>query len=211
MRVSCSFLILIVLGAAAAIAQTGSSNITGAVRGVNGVVVPGAAVTAKNEATGVSSTQTTTDSGLFAFSSLPVGKYTISVEKQGFKTLQKTGNVLEVGTPLAVDLALEIGQVSETVTVIGRQEQLQNSSATIGNVVEQKAIETLPLNGRNPLTLLLLEPGVTQRSSGATGSGVHVNGSRDRAFNVTIDGIEANESSVPNPVSNLYRLTPDNV
>src|SRR5437588_718008 len=207
----CSFLILIALGLTAAIAQTGTSNITGSVRDVNGAVVPGATVTAKNEATGVTSTQTTTDSGLYAFSSLPVGKYTISVEKQGFKTLQKTGNVLEVGTPLAVDLALEIGQVSETVTVTGRQEQLQNSSATIGNVVEQKAIETLPLNGRNPLTLLLLEPGVTQRSSGAAGSGVHVNGARDRAYNVTIDGIEANESSVPNPVSNLYRITPDNI
>src|SRR5438874_2975282 len=203
--------LLLLICAVAALSQTGTSNITGIVRDVNGAVVPGASVTAKNEATGVSSTQTTTDSGLFAFSSLPVGKYTISVEKQGFKTLQKIGNVMEVGTPLAVDLALEIGQVSETVTVTGRQEQLQNSSATIGNVVEQKAIETLPLNGRNPLTLLLLEPGVTQRSSGATGSGVHVNGSRDRAFNLTIDGIEANESSVPNPVSNLYRLTPDNV
>ncbi len=208
-----SVLVVVVLlvSTVAAFAQTGTSNITGTVRDTNGAVVPGAAVTAKNEATGVSSTQTTTDSGLFAFSSLPVGKYTITVEKQGFKTLQKTGNVLEVGTPLAVDLALEIGQVSETVTVTGGQEQLQNSNATIGNVVEQKAIEALPLNGRNPLTLLLLEPGVVQRSAGGAGSGVHVNGARDRAYNVTIDGIEANESSVPNPVSNLYRLTPDNV
>ena len=211
MRVSCSFLILIVLGVAAAIAQTGSSNITGSVRDVNGAVVPGATVTAKNEATGVTSTQTTTDSGLYAFSSLPVGKYTITVEKQGFKTLQKTNNVLEVGIPLTVDVALEVGQVSETVNVQGGLEQLQTANATIGNVVEQKAIETLPLNGRNPLTLLLLEPGVVQRSAGAAGSGVHVNGARDRAYNVTIDGIEANESSVPNPVSNLYRLTPDNV
>src|SRR5213078_557176 len=123
----------------------------------------------------------------------------------------KTGNILEVGTPLAVDLALEIGQVSETVTVTGGQEQLQNSNATIGNVVEQKAIEALPLNGRNPLNLLLLEPGVVQRSAGGAGSGVHVNGARDRAYNVTIDGIEANESSVPNPVSNLYRITPNNI
>src|SRR5438067_2987835 len=207
----CSFLILIALGLTAAIAQTGTSNITGSVRDVNGAVVPGATVTAKNEATGVTSTQTTTDSGLYAFSSLPVGKYTITVEKQGFKTLQKTNNVLEVGIPLTVDVALEVGLVSETVTVQGGLEQLQTANATIGNVVEQKAIEALPLNGRNPLTLLLLEPGVTQRSSGAAGSGVHVNGARDRAYNVTIDGIEANESSVPNPVSNLYRLTPDNV
>src|SRR5438128_3304991 len=207
----CSFMLLIVVGLGAAMAQTGSSNITGSVRDVNGAVVPGATVTAKNEATGVTSTQTTTDSGLYAFSSLPVGKYTITVEKQGFKTLQKTNNVLEVGIPLTVDVALEVGQVSETVNVQGGLEQLQTANATIGNVVEQKAIETLPLNGRNPLTLLLLEPGVVQRSAGAAGSGVHVNGARDRAYNVTIDGIEANESSVPNPVSNLYRLNPDNV
>ena len=143
--------------------------------------------------------------------SLPVGDYTVAVEQSGFKKYQKTGNHLEVNTPLTVDVTMDIGQVSEVVTVQAGLEQLQNSNATIGNVVEQKAIETLPLNGRNPLTLLLLEPGVVQRSFGGAGSGVHVNGSRDRAYNVTIDGIEANESSVPNPVSNLYRINPDNV
>ncbi len=213
MRLNCilAALILSMFCAVTTKGQTGTSNITGTVRDMNGSVVPGATVTAKNEATGVTSTQTTTDSGVYAFSSLPVGKYTITIEKQGFKTLQKTENFLEVGTPLTVDAALEVGQLSETVTVQGGTEQLQTANATIGNVVEQKAIEALPLNGRNPLTLLLLEPGVVQRSSGAAGSGVHVNGARDRAYNVTIDGIEANESSVPNPVSNLYRLTPDNV
>lgn len=193
------------------LSQTGTSNITGTIRDSNGAAVPGATVTAKNDATGVTSTQTTTDSGLYSFASLPVGVYTITVEKQGFKTLQKTNNSLRVGEPLSVDGALEIGQVSETVTITGGPEQLQNSNATLGNVVEQKAIEALPLNGRNPLTLLLLEPGVVQRSFGGAGSGVHVNGARDRAYNVTIDGIEANESSVPNPVSNLYRITPDNI
>jgi hypothetical protein len=173
--------------------------------------IAGATVTVTNEATGVSQSQTTTEAGVFAFDSLPVGDYSVTVEQSGFKKFQKTGNHLQVNTPLTVDVVLEIGQLSEMVTVQGGVEQLQTANATIGNVVEQKAIEALPLNGRNPLTLLLLEPGVTQRSAGATGSGVHVNGSRDRAYNVTIDGIEANESSVPNPVSNLYRLTPDNV
>src|SRR2546423_971259 len=209
-RLLVSFLVLLVL-CLAVVAQTGTSNITGTIRDTNGSVVPGATVTAKNEATGVSSTQTTTESGLYSFASLPVGNYTVTIEKQGFKTLQKKNNALQVGEPLTVDGALEIGQVSETVTVTGGAEQLQNSNATIGNVVEQKAIEALPLNGRNPLTLLLLEPGVVQRSAGGAGSGVHVNGARDRAYNVTIDGIEANESSVPNPVSNLYRINPDNV
>src|SRR5438876_2903529 len=209
-RLLVSFSVLLVLSLAV-IAQTGTSNITGTVRDTNGAVVAGATVTAKNEATGVTSTQTTTESGLYSFSSLPVGQYTITVEKKGFKTLQKTHNALQVGEPLTVDAALEVGAVSETVTVTGGTEQLQTANATMGNVVEQKAIEALPLNGRNPLTLLLLEPGVVQRSAGGAGSGVHVNGARDRAYNVTIDGIEANESSVPNPVSNLYRINPDNV
>src|SRR6266850_2003209 len=204
-------LTLFVICVLTAVAQTGTSNITGTVRDTQGAVVPGATVTAKNDATGVTSTQTTNDAGLYAFAALPVGNYTITVEKQGFKTLQKTHNALEVGTPLTADAALEVGSVSETVTVTGGAEQLQTANATLGNVVEQKAIETLPLNGRNPLTLLLLEPGVVQRSFGGAGSGVHVNGARDRAYNVTIDGIEANESSVPNPVSNLYRINPDNV
>src|ERR1041384_5932428 len=192
-------------------AQTSTSRITGRVVDAKQASVPGATVTITNEATGVSHTQTTTDAGVYAFEALPVGDYAVAVELTGFKKYLKTGNHLEVNTPLNLDVTLEVGQVSETVTVQGGAEQLQSTNATLGNVVEQKAIETLPLNGRNPLTLLLLEPGVVQRSFGGAGSGVHVNGSRDRAFNVTIDGIEANESSVPNPVSNLYRINPDNV
>jgi hypothetical protein len=202
---------MLTLAASSLFAQTATSRITGTVTDSTGAVVAGATVTAKNEATGVTQTQVTTDSGLYAFSSLPVGAYTVSVERSGFKTSQRTNNQLLVDTPLSLDVVLETGQVSEVVTVQGGAEQLQTSNATIGNVVEQKAIEQLPLNGRNPLTLLVYEPGVVQRSFGGAGSGIHVNGSRDRAFNVTIDGIEANESSVPNPVSNLYRLNPDNV
>ncbi len=193
------------------LAQTGTSRITGTVYDSNNQVVAGASVTATNEATGVSYTQATTSDGVFAFTSLPVGVYTINVEQTGFKKTSKTGNVLEVSTPLNTDIILETGEISETVTVQATAETVQTNTATIGNVVDQKSIEALPLNGRNPLTLVLLEPGVVQRSAGAAGSGVHINGSRDRAFNVTIDGIDANESSVPNPVSNLYRLNPDNV
>ncbi|HEX3183228.1 MAG TPA: carboxypeptidase regulatory-like domain-containing protein, partial [Pyrinomonadaceae bacterium] len=194
-----------------AVAQTSTSRITGRVVDSKQASIAGASVTVTHEATGVSQTQTTTEVGVYAFEALPVGNYTVAVEQTGFKKFLKTGNHLEVNNPLTVDIVMEVGQVSEVVTVQGGPEQLQTANATLGNVVEQKAIETLPLNGRNPLTLLLLEPGVVQRSFGGAGSGVHVNGSRDRAYNVTIDGIEANESSVPNPVSNLYRINPDNV
>src|SRR5882672_4276262 len=190
-----------------ALAQTGSSRITGTITDVSGALVPGATVTARNEATGVTYTQTTTEAGLYGFPSLPVGSYTVSVALQGFKTTSKTGNILEINTPLVINLSLEVGGVTETVEVAAVTEVLQTTNAATGNVVERKAIVDLPLNGRNPLALIALEPGVVQRSAGAAGSGIHVNGARDRAVNVTVDGIEANESSVPN----LYRLNPDNV
>lgn len=210
-RANLCLLFLSLLFAVSMSAQTGTSRITGTVYDANGQVVAGATVTAMNEATGVSYTQASTSDGVFAFTSLPVGTYTITVEQAGFKKTVKKGNVLEVATPLNTDITLEIGDLTETVNVQATAETVQTNTATIGNVVDQKSIEALPLNGRNPLTLVLLEPGVVQRSAGAAGSGVHINGSRDRAFNVTIDGIDANESSVPNPVSNLYRLNPDNV
>ncbi|HJQ34038.1 MAG TPA: carboxypeptidase regulatory-like domain-containing protein [Pyrinomonadaceae bacterium] len=211
LRAFTCLLALVLCAAVAATAQTSTSRITGTVLDSTGAVVPGASVTALNEATGVAQTQATTDAGLYSFASLPVGVYTITVEKTGFKTSKLTGNELLVNTPLTVDVTLLAGEVSEVVTVQAGAEQLQTANATIGNVVEHKAIEQLPLNGRNPLNLIAYEPGVVQRSQGGVGSGVSVNGSRDRAFNVTIDGIDANESSAPNPTSNLYRLTPDSV
>ncbi|MDP8979508.1 MAG: carboxypeptidase-like regulatory domain-containing protein [Acidobacteriota bacterium] len=199
------------LACALAFAQTSTSEITGTVRDTTGAVIPGATVVAINDATGVSYTQTTTSSGLYAFPSVPSGTYTITAMLKGFKTSKQTGNILVVGTPLTVDLTLGVGETTEVVNVEATTAQVQTENASIGNVVSEKAIKDLPLNGRNPLSLLVLEPGVVQRSAGAVGSGIHVNGSRDRAYNVTIDGIEANESTVPNPLSNLYRLTPDNV
>src|SRR5260370_28367636 len=129
-----SLLVLLVICASVSLGQTGTSGISGTVRDANGAVVANATVTANNEATNVSQNQNTTDAGLFAFTSLPVGNYTITVEKTGFKPFTKTGNALEVGTPLTVDAAMEVGQVSETVTVTGGTEQLQPANATIGNV-----------------------------------------------------------------------------
>src|SRR5262245_38130782 len=192
-------------------AQTANSRISGTVTDASGAVVAGAKVTAKNEATGVTYTQATTGAGLYAFPSLPVGSYTITVEMRGFKTTNQIGMILQVDTPLVVDVTLEVGQASEVVNVEGAFEKLQTGNATIGNVVEQKAIKQLPLNGRNPLSLITLEAGVTQRSAGAGSNTISVNGSRDRAFNVTIDGIDANESSVPTATNNIYRLNPDNI
>lgn len=202
---------MLLILAATAFSQGGTSRVSGSVTDSNGAVLEGAKVTVTNEATGVAVTQVTTSGGLFSFASIPPGNYTIEVEQSGFKKVIRKATKVEVDTPLAVKIAMEIGDVTESVTVQADAIEVQSNTAVIGNVVDQRTIETLPLNGRNPLALVLQEPGVVQRSFGGAGSGVHINGSRDRAYNVTIDGIDANESSVPNPISNLYRLNPDNV
>ncbi|MFN0084930.1 MAG: carboxypeptidase regulatory-like domain-containing protein, partial [Blastocatellia bacterium] len=197
--------------AAAVFGQTGTSRITGTVSDPTGAVVPNVKVSIRNEATGVSFTAVTSSTGAYSFDSLPVGSYEVRVEAQGFRSFTSSANILRVGSPLVVDVAMQIGAASEVVSVQGSYEKLTTTNASLGDVVERKTITELPLNGRNPLALITLQPGLVQRTSAGAGSGTHVNGSRDRAFNVTIDGIDANEPSVPNPQSNVYRLNPDNV
>ena len=191
--------------------QTSTSAISGTVSDTSGAVVPGAAVTLSNQGTGIVQTQKTTPAGVYSFPALAVGTYSVRFEMQGFKTVNHTGNVLEVASPLELNVTLEIGQTSDVVTVEATAEALQTSDASVGNVVTQQEIREIPLNGRNPLALLVLEPGVVQLSAGSDGTGIHVNGSRDMSSNTTIDGIDANESSVGNASNNVYRLNPDNV
>ena len=193
--------------ALACVAQTSTSIISGTIFDNSGAVIAGAIVTASNEATGTTLKQISNGTGTYAFPSIPVGQYTITVESPGFKTAKQNGNKLVVGTPLAIDITLQVGAATDVVKVEAAAEQLNTSNATLGNVVERQTIVTLPLNGRNPLNLIVLEPGVTQRS----GTTINVNGMRSQAGNVTIDGIEANEASNPTPTNNVFRVNPDNV
>src|SRR5262249_4370301 len=110
-----------------------------------------------------------------------------------------------------VNATLEVGGATQVVQVESSYQRIETANAAISDVVTENQVKNLPLNGRNPLTLLTLEPGVVQRTANGAGSGTHVFGSRDRSHNVTVDGIDANESTVPNPQSNIQRLNPDNV
>ncbi len=201
----------LLLAVCPALAQTSTSSIGGTVSDTSGAVVPAATVILANEETGVSARQQTTERGVFAFPALNPGSYAVTVEMKGFRSARLTGNRLEVGTPLDLNVTLQVGETSDVVTVEARTEALQTADASIGNVVTQQEVREMPLNGRNPLALLVLEPGVVQLSAGSDGTGVHVNGARDMSSNTTIDGIDANESSVGNPSNNVYRLNPDNV
>jgi hypothetical protein len=192
-------------------AQVSTSRISGTVLDTSKAVVPGAKATATNEATGVQNFTETNNTGSYVFDGLIVGSYTITIELAGFKKFVSTKNVLNVGAPIIVDVQMSVGEVTSVVTVESSYERIATSNAMISDVIDRKSIRDLPLNGRNPLNLITLEPGLIQRSSGGRGSGTHINGSRDRAFNVTLDGIDINEPSVPNPQSNTFRLTTDNI
>ncbi len=194
-----------------AIAQVSTSSVTGVVTDSTGAVVANAKVEVKNESTGQTYQATTSDAGKYTIPSVIPGRYSVTVSAPGFQKFASVNNVLAVGQPLVVNATMTVGATNDTVEVQSNYERVETTNATISDLITEKQVKNLPLNGRNPLTLLTLEPGVVQRPSGSSGSGTHVFGSRDRAHNVTIDGIDANESSVPNPQSNIQRLNPDNV
>ncbi len=206
-------LLLLLCIVAVANGQGTTSRVTGTVHDANGAAVAGAMVTLTNEATGVSFTTETSDSGTYSFDLVQVGKYSVTIEKQGFKKFISQATPVNVNQPATVNANLETGGLQETVTVQAGAEQVQTStSGNIGSTIEQKTLESLPIvgtRGRNPLDLLNFQPGVV--IGGNTGGGVSVNGSRDRAFNFTLDGIDINESTAGGSNFTPLRPNPDSV
>lgn len=196
-----------------AFGQGTTSRVAGLVRDSNGGLVAGATVTLTNEATSISFTTETNESGSYAFDLVQVGKYSLAVEKQGFKRFLSKSNGINVNQPTTINVSLEPGGVAETVTVLDSGEQVQTStSGNIGSTIEQRTLEALPIvgtRGRNPLDLLNFQPGVV--FGGNTGGAVNVNGSRDRAFNFTLDGIDINESTAGGSNFTPLRPNPDSI
>lgn len=193
--------------------QGTTSRVTGTVVDEKGSVVPGAAVTLVNEATQSTLTAETSSGGTYVFDSIQIGKYTVSVEKQGFKKAVSVGNTANINQPLTIDFTLEIGGLSETVQVVSTAETVQTgTSGNIGNTVEQRTLVTLPIvgnRGRNPLEFINFQPGVVTGAN--IGGGIHVHGSRDRAFNFTLDGIDINETSAGGSNFTPIRTNPDSL
>jgi hypothetical protein len=177
--------------------QGTTTRISGIVTDATGAAVPGAAVNVTNEGTGVAYNAQTGSNGSYTFDLIPAGTYKVTVEKAGFKKMVSTGNSALINQPATINVTMEVGDVSALVTVEASAEVVQTSSSgNIGNTIEQKTLESLPIigtRGRNPLDLLNYQPGIVNGAN--TGGGVHVHGSRDRAFNFTLDGIDINESS----------------
>jgi hypothetical protein len=196
-----------------AFAQGTTSRVTGVVLDQKGASVAGATVTLTNEGTGTSLTVETSDSGTYTFDLIQVGSYTVTVEKTGFKKFQSAHNLVNVNQPTTVNATLEVGDVKEVVQVTAAAETVQTStSGNIGTTIEERELNNLPIvgtRGRNPLDLLNVQPGVV--FGGNTGGAVNVHGSRDRAFNFTLDGIDINESTAGGSNFTPLRPNPDSI
>ncbi len=147
--------ILAAFAAAAAWAQA-TAQIHGTVQDTSGAVIADAMVKATQTDTGISRTVTSAADGGYVITNLPLGPYQIEVSKQGFATFVQTGIVLQVGSNPAVPIALKIGAVTERVNVEANATQVETTSAGVGSVVENQRIAALPLNGRNPDDLIVL-------------------------------------------------------
>ena len=209
-------LAMAIIVSAVVMAQVGTSRVTGVVSDKTGAVIAGAKVTLTNEGTGVSFTTLTSTSGTYFFDAVQVGTYTVTVEMAGFKRLIAKGNVLTIGTPLTVNVEMEVGGAQEQVEVVGSFERVQTStSGNLGGLVDNKTLVDLPLGleagsgGRNPLIFLRLQPGVNVGAN--TGGATHVNGARDRAQNATLDGIDSNETSAGGSDFAPIRTNPDSL
>ena len=184
----CTAFVLLALFAVSALAQQGTSTIRGSIKDPQGNVVSGASVKLTSMATNATRTTTSSDQGVFTFESIPVGDYKVEVEAAGFKKGVVTDVHAVISMPTPVDVQLEVGNVSETVTVAaGSAELLVNrEDATLGTPFLNKQITQLPLEARNVPNLLTLQAATTRDG--------YVAGARADQANITLDGVDINEA-----------------
>ncbi|MDE1178185.1 MAG: TonB-dependent receptor [Edaphobacter sp.] len=185
-------ILLLIGGAAFGLAQT--AQLAGVVRDTSSANISGASVTLKNQKTSDTSAAKTNGSGLYVFSSVQPGIYTLTVSASGFQSEAVTGITVEVAGKVTRDVKLKIGAASDTVSVDGSGMTMNTVDASVSTVIDHRFVENLPLNGRSFQSLMTLAPGVTVVPSAGSGSSgeISVNGQRTEANYYTIDGISAN-------------------
>src|SRR5712692_3318507 len=175
------------------LAQSDNANVNGIITDPSGSVVPNAKVTLKNQATGLTRETTTNESGVYSIPIIPPGFYTFTVEAAGFKKFESKDNKVDPSVPANFSASLQVGAITETVEVAATVTALQTESGALGKVVEGKQISDIQLNGRNPIYLALLKPGVRGGSLAGfsfdlTTGGLNINGSRTQDNLITFDG-----------------------
>jgi hypothetical protein len=203
-----STLILLSLTAAA---QLPTAKVTGLVTDSTGAAVNGADVEAQNTATGIILKTVTNDSGDYTFPVLTPGVYTVAVRKTGFESINRTGIELVVSQIARIDFQLKVGNTQQTVEVKAAVPLLDNATASLGQVIDTKAVAELPLNGRNFLQLAKLSTGVLETKSGdrtTAGGGFIANGVRAQLNNFLLDGVDNNSKVLDQQNSSPVAVQP---
>jgi len=195
-------------------AQAPSGEISGTVVDSSGLPVPGATITLTNQATNVVRVVQTNEVGLYVISAIPPGAYDLKAELTGFRTVERKGVVVQVGSANRLAFTMDVGNLSETLEVVAHSPLIQTENAAISTVIENRAIVELPLNGRNYLQLASLIPGATtngpsssqgkQRMGGQRNSfALNVAGQRVHFNHYSLDGVENTDLNF-----NSYMLLP---
>jgi hypothetical protein len=201
----CWLALMVLCFNAVAIAQTETATISGLITDDTGAVVPGAEVKLQSVDRASVESATTNNVGIYVFASVQPGRYQLTVHKPGFKQVDFLGLIVNVQDHIEQNFRLQVGSVSESVTVSADQNNINTTDASVSTVVDQSYIQNMPLNGRSFQDLILLTPGVVTQTPqigqisptpGGNGLGVtgefSVNGQRMESNYYTVDGVSAN-------------------
>lgn len=210
----CSLLVLAAISGLVQCAwgQEVTASIAGTITDPSGASVPGAAVTATSVERGIVYSATSNDSGLYLIANLPVGNYKLKVEKSGFAAATVPEFVLTLNQVARVDIAMKVGQLSETVEVSSAAPVLKTETTQVDTIINAATNDNLPLASRNYVQLTLLAPGAVStdpssfnngNNTGGYGGRPLINGNREQANNFLLDGMDNNQVS-----DNLLGYTP---
>jgi len=200
-----------IVSAAVAFGQTATTSLRGVIKDPSGALVPGASVTLSDPATGTTYHAVSDDSGFYIFPAVEPAHYSITVAAKGFATVD-SAIMLLVSQPATVNFALIVSRATVTVTVNSAATALNQTDATEGNAVGNAVIESLPMDERNPISLLSLQPGVLYLGQDPTTADSRqgaVAGGRSDQGNVTLDGLDDNDQVFGYAFTGVLRSTLD--
>jgi len=193
-------LLLLFLCAPPLHAQVDTGTILGTVTDASGAAISGAKVTLTNEGTSAALSTTTAPDGSYKFTPVKIGSYKLTTSFQGFQTITQTNVVVNVGTDVVINFNLKPGAVTQTVEVVAAVPVLQTQNASVGQVVDSRSVNDLPLNGRNFTFLAQLSAGVNTPQADTRGNAANgafaANGLRPAENNYLLDGIDNNSDTV---------------
>jgi Carboxypeptidase regulatory-like domain/TonB dependent receptor len=210
---SCAVLVVLVplLDPCRLNAQLPTAQVTGLITDSSGAAVPGASIEILNTASGVRTRTASNDSGNYVFPVLQPGAYEITISKQGFGPVTRKGIELQVSQVARLDIQMQVGTAAQTVDVSAAPPALESSTASLGQVIETRQVEDLPLNGRNFLNLARLSTGVLPPKTGdraAKGGSFTANGVRAQLNNFQLDGVDNNAKIIDQQNSSPVAIQP---